>query len=115
MLYHWDSVGDVLEEDDPIYQACSGGGGGGGAGFQFAYTITYDDDTNAPDLVQFCPVSRPSKLTNALHNLTSSSSSGSSLTYMPSDGLLAVKLIQPGWLTSPLEQRTPSDSTKAHL
>ena len=78
MLYHWDSVGDIAEEDDPVYQACSGGGGGDGR-FQFAYTLTYEDYDNVPDLIQFCPVSRSSKLTNALHNLTSSSSSGSSL------------------------------------
>ncbi len=67
VLYHWDSVGDVVEEDDQSYQACSGGAGGGGK-VQFAYTVTYPDDTNMPDLIQFCPVSRPSKLTNALHD-----------------------------------------------
>ena len=77
VLYHWDTDGDVVEEDDPIYQACSEGGGG--TRFTFAYPITYDDDTNLPDLTQFCPVSRLSKLTNVLHNLMSSSSSGSSL------------------------------------
>lgn len=77
VLYHWDTVSDIVEEDDPVYQACSEGGGG--SRFQFAYTLLYDDDTNLPDLIQFCPVSRPSKLTNALHNLMSSSSSGSSL------------------------------------
>ena len=113
MLWHYDSVGDVAEADtDLVYQACSGGGG---AGFQFAFTLLYDDATNLPDLIQFCPVSRPSKLTNALCNLISSSSSGSSLICTPSDDLLAVKLTRGGWLRSPPEQWRPSDSGKAHL
>ena len=77
MLYHWDTVADLVEEDDAIYQACSAGGGG--TRLQFAYTLTYDDVIDLPDLIQFCPVSRPSMLTNALHNLMSSPSSGSSL------------------------------------
>ena len=99
MLYHWDSIGDVVEEDYAEYQACSTGEGA--AGFQFAYTVIYDDDTNAPDLIQFCPVSGPFKLRNVLHKVTLFSSSGSSLICMPSGGLLAVKLTQPGWLTFP--------------
>ena len=65
MLYHWDIDGDIVEEDDAIYQACSEGTGGGRN--TFAYTMTYDDDTNLPDLIQFCSVSRLSELTNVLH------------------------------------------------
>ena len=76
-LYHWDTLGDVVGENDQLYQAYSARGGG--TRFTFAHRLTYEDDTDLPDLIQFCPVSRPSKLNNALHNLNSSTSSSSSL------------------------------------
>ena len=77
VLYLWDTLGDVAEENDQLYQACSAGGGG--TRFTFAHRLTYKDNTDLPDLIQFCPVSRPSNFNNALHNLNSSTFSGSPL------------------------------------